>query len=107
MKHYSIHIRRDISVSSSLRDEMVLEQDREHLGKDFIKWAYWAMLDVAEHFPGEVMYAVICVEGETIAVAHAIPYIDVNGKVSRGFGMLSYTGNWMSSESHWRREVIA
>ena len=106
MKHYSIHIRRDISVCSTLADEMIIEQDREHLGKDFIKTAYAAMLDVADRFPGEVMYAVICVEGETIAVAHSIPYIDVNGKVSRNFSMLSYTGNWNCSLSHWNVKEV-
>ena len=106
MKHYSIHIRRDIAICSTLRDEMILEQDREHLGKDFIKMAYAAMQDVADRFPGEVLYAVICVEGETIAVAHSIPYIDDKGKVSRGFGMLSYTGNWNSCQSHWHVKEV-
>ena len=101
MKHFEARIRRDISVCSILEDEMVLEQDRQHLGKDFIQNAWQAMLDVADRYPGEVIYAVIVVDGETIAVANAIPYIDVHGNVRRGFGMLSYTGNWMSSQSHW------
>ena len=107
MKHYSIHIRRDISVSSALRDEMVIEQDREHLGKDFIKTAYAAMCDTATRFPGEVIYAVFNVEDETIAVAHSIPYIDVNGMIRRNFSMLSYTGSWNCSTSHWNVQEVS